>query len=166
MLTDRGSVYLLAALILAGSCLIELSANQSASPRVRVVTMPVTMAAGSSTSLRLEIIISSPYHIQANPASYNYLIPAQLELQAITGLALDKPVYPPGKSYQLTGSDLDLSVYDGRISIIQMLHSRHTLSAGTYELKGSFRFQACDNRRCLPPETLQLTQQVQIVAAQ
>lgn len=164
MLSNWNRANLLLAFIMAGTCIAQLSANQPLSPRVRIVTMPVTMSAGSSTDITVKIFISSPYHIQANPASYNYLIPAQLQLQVINGLTPGKPVYPRGKFYRLTGSDLILSVYDGEISIIQTLHSSNNIAPGKYDIHGSFRFQACDHKRCLPPETLAITQAVEITS--
>lgn len=138
----------------------------TSSARVQLTTTPVKLSPGESAMINVLVKVRLPYHIQANPASYDYLIPALLALQAPPSLRLDPPLYPPGVPYLLEGSDLKLSVYDGEITLTQRIYCLPSTAPGRQMLPGKFRFQACDHKQCLPPETLRFEQQVDVIGKQ
>ena len=55
---------------------------------------PVAVAKGQRTELTVTAKIKKGFHIQANPAADEFLIPTTLTIQAGEGIIPDKPVYP------------------------------------------------------------------------
>ncbi len=115
---------------------------------------PASASVGDSVELTLSLEIADGFHIQANPASQPYLIPALLELEAADGLEPGPPVYPPGSPYRLQGTDEDLATYDGGLTIAVPVRIRQDAAPGDRSLGGTFRYQACNARQCLAPATI------------
>ena len=105
-----------------------------------MVTANLELAApagdGDWREFSLGLEVREGWHINANPASLDLLIPTQLEgdLRAVA--------YPAGRSIHLAFADKEIQVYDGGVSI------RGQIAAESEIL---LIYQACDDRRCLPP---------------
>ena len=103
--------------------------------------------------IQIPLSINEPFHIQANPAGYPYLIPLAIEwVNQPTGTPACI-FYPPGKPYWLKGSSMQLSVYDGSFTI------QVDLPAGSLgSLPGPIHirvtYQACDTTSCFKPAEL------------
>jgi hypothetical protein len=80
--------------------------------------------------------------VNANPASLPYLIPTAVE---VAGADQDEIVYPPGAELRSEFADDAIRVYDGTVEIPL------TVPAGSTPMHVQVRFQACDEKRCLPP---------------
>jgi hypothetical protein len=113
----------------------------------------LVVPARGAADARLEIKIKEGFHIQANPASERYLVPARLELQEDPRLRLGKPVYPPGRPHRLKGADKDLSTYEGTFDIRVPLEANGPQPA-TLAIEGRLHYQACNDRVCLRPASV------------
>ena len=96
------------------------------------------------------------WHLNANPASLDFLIPTKLALissrsGAPAGADLQAVVYPPGSDYRPRFSLEPLAVYKGEVAIEAGLPPSLAPDA---EL--ALTFQACDATTCLRPEVLRL----------
>lgn len=115
----------------------------------------VIPAAGRVADATLWFVVRDGYHVQANPASADYLKPAVVELTSACGIAPGKPLYPPAVPYRLEGADSDLATYAHRFKVtIALSTSNAGLKPGDCALHGTLRYQACDARTCLAPATL------------
>jgi uncharacterized protein YyaL (SSP411 family) len=89
---------------------------------------------------RMVLEIQPGWHIQANPASEDYLVPT--EVIAEGGAEVRGLSYPEGELMVEGFAGGPLAVYAGRVEI-------------TGEMRGGgrlvLRFQPCDDSRCLPP---------------
>ncbi len=85
----------------------------------------------------VKLEIREGWHVNANPASLDFLIPTQ-----ITG-PVRKIRYPPGEPLRFAFADEQLRVYSSEAVI------RGELDEKTASL--DLTYQACDERRCLPP---------------
>jgi hypothetical protein len=90
---------------------------------------------------RMVLEIAPGWHIQANPASEEYLVPT--EVIAENGAEVRGLSYPAGEEVPAGfAGGRPLAVYGGKVEI-----------AG--EVRGGgrlvLRFQPCDEARCLPP---------------
>jgi uncharacterized protein YyaL (SSP411 family) len=94
-------------------------------------------------AFELALEIQEAWHINANPASLDYLIPTKI------GGQLRNLSYPPGESFSFAFAPEELSVYSGSVTI------GGELAPGEQTL--SLTYQACDDRRCLPPVTKKVT---------
>ncbi len=94
---------------------------------------------------RLVLDIAAGWHLQANPASEDYLVATELKGEGECRLRVR---YPEGERFPSRFSQQPIAVYTGRVEI-----------AG--EISGTARFtltyQPCDETRCLPPVTRALT---------
>ena len=115
---------------------------------------PVEVTAGGSVDYSLELKILKGYHIQANPASQEYLIAVTAKLEPVEGLKIGEPVYPKGIPFRLKGSDRDISTYEDSVVIKIPIQTEKGLKPGEIVLKGSLRYQGCDAILCFPPSKL------------
>jgi len=101
-------------------------------------------------SLRVTLDISGGWHVNANPASLDFLIPTTLWART------DKPVrltvdYPAGREIESGLGDAPWRVYDDGSVITATLAEATANNPLTVEV----RVQAChDSGRCLTPDTL------------
>ena len=118
---------------------------------------PVVVAPGRHATAELTFVVADGYHIQANPASADTLIPAVVDVCGGCGVSSGAPNYPPALPYRLQGSDSDLATYSGKFTVRVPLvaHSGATAIGGCI-LHGTLRYQACDARTCLAPATIMI----------
>lgn len=97
---------------------------------------------GEWRQFELLLSIRDGWHINANPASLDLLIPTRLagDLRTV--------VYPLGTTFRPAFAGEELRVYDGEVSIKGEMSRRDQRMHLTY--------QACDDRRCLPPVTREI----------
>ena len=145
-----------------------LSAAQGrTAPPVVSTRLPeaVQLVAGESVEVPISVAVSEGYHLQANPASEDYLIPTRLELKTSGGVTVGKISYPPGKPYRLNGAEKDLQTYNGNFKITVLLKASGAAALGKRTLQGRLHYQACDSKTCLFPASVPLTITVKIVPA-
>lgn len=109
------------------------------------------MAAGNVTVLNVELNIREPYHINSNQPLEDYLIPTLLEFEPEPGVELGDIVYPIAAIKEFSFTDTPMAVYEGIVSIPVEVTPGAVLSGKDIVLKGSVRYQACDDNTCLPP---------------
>lgn len=140
------------------------NANQSGpaepehkAPPENVVTVaPVTveLKPGGSADAKVSLAIVDPYHVHANPASQKSLIATTLTFTPPAGIKVDPPVYPPGQSMKFSFDEHPLLVYAKSAEIGVRVHADAKHAAGTVNLPGKLRYQACDDTACYPPKTI------------
>ena len=126
----------------------------------------VTVVKGQSAQLSVRIKIKKGFHIQANPASDEFLIPTTLIVQAGKDIVPGKPVYPSGHPYRLIDSTEDLLTYEDEVEINLPVEVLDSAPAGTTSVTGKLRFQSCDDRRCFAPRSISVEIPVKIVEPQ
>ena len=127
---------------------------------------PVTVTKGQTAQLTVTAKIKKGFHIQANPAADEFLIPTILDVQASEGIMPGKPVYPPGRAYRLKGSTEDLLTYEDEVTIRLPIKVMGFASAGNVRLTGKLNFQPCDDRKCLFPRSVPVIIPVKIIHPQ
>ena len=105
---------------------------------------------------RVEIEIDEGWHVNANPASLDFLIPTTIE--GVDGLETRPIEYPKGQRFRPAFVSDPIEVYEGRLEIPVELagdvrDGRTAVGAEERqdEPRVALRFQACDEERCLPP---------------
>jgi uncharacterized protein len=110
-------------------------------------------AHGASLAGQDEVIVTLTidpgYHINANPASADYLIPTAV---TITDVPNDRIAYPPGQIFKPKFSPEGISVYEGSVTITAELPKGGLASVANAPLR--IEVQACTDQLCLPPTTL------------
>jgi hypothetical protein len=98
----------------------------------------------------LKVVIDPGFHINANPASQDYLIPTTVKITDETPLRV---IYPRAVGFTPKFADRPIAVYQGRIEIIVELPSS---TGRASHLIGTLTVQACTDTICLPPADVPL----------
>jgi thiol:disulfide interchange protein DsbD len=107
--------------------------------------------------------IAPGYHINADKPLEEYLIPTELRAHPPAGMRVVEAVYPKASLKQFAFSPEKLAVYDGTILLGLRLATTGKAPLGEVTLPLELRYQACNDKLCLPPTTLPL--QVRILVA-
>jgi len=126
-------------------------------PPRKVVAKP-----GATVDSALPLELRSGYHVNSNKPSDDYLIPLRLTwnpgpLEA-AGFSFPKP-----EMGKYSFSEKPLSVYTGDFQIVTHFKAAANAEPGPKTLTGKLRYQACNSSMCLPPKTLEVSLQVEIV---
>lgn len=111
---------------------------------------PGTLSPGKTATLKVQLKIKPPFHINANPASEEYLIATKVNVGKTAGITAGKPIYPQALLKKFEFYDKKLRVYEGTVSVSIPLK----IAAGTKPpktLTGIVDYQACNDTSCLPP---------------
>ena len=129
---------------------------------VKISASAVDLSSGSSAELAVSISISPGYHVNANPATFDYLIATELTVDKSEGLTFGKPVYPAAEKRKFQFADQPLAVYEGNVQIKLPLQAAPGAVKGKRSLAGHLRVQACDEEKCFPPDTLAVAAGVEL----
>lgn len=114
------------------------------------------IAAGGSSEAKVLISISQGYHVNANPATFPYLIATAIEAGKSKGITVGKPVYPPPVMKKFSFEKQPLSVYEGAATIKLPLLAAGNAEKGARSIPLMGTVQACDDSVCYAPATLNL----------
>jgi hypothetical protein len=89
------------------------------------------------------------YHINANPASDDYLIPTTV---AFAGSVPERIVYPPATLFKPAFADAPINIYEGTV-VVTATFAPGALDR-THELGFTVTAQACTKEICLPPNDI------------
>jgi len=95
------------------------------------------------------------FHVNSNKPNDEYLIPIRLTWDAAP-LQVEEVVYPKPDTVKSTFSEKPLSVYSGTFDLVSKLKVPANATAGPVLATGKLRYQACNDRMCLPPKTLEI----------
>jgi Disulphide bond corrector protein DsbC len=107
----------------------------------------------NSAPANVELEITPGFHVNANPATFPYLIATEVLPGKVLGITVGKIDYPAGVAKKFEFADQPLSVYEGKVTILIPLDVAPD-AKGQRMLPLKLRVQACDNEKCLPPATL------------
>lgn len=130
---------------------------------VKASPQGVTMAAGESGDAVVRLKITDGYHVNANPATFSYLIATKLELTPADGIAVEFITYPDPVTRTFSFSpEKPLAVYEGETTLKARLKADKTSKPGTHNLSAKLRVQACDDKVCYAPGAIDLVVPVNI----
>jgi thiol:disulfide interchange protein DsbD len=124
---------------------------------VKVRAANVSIPAGGNADATVTLSISPGYHINANPATFSYLIPTAVNPGKAEGIIAGKPVYPVAQKKKFQFAEEPLAVYQGEVQIRLPLRVEANVGKGAQSLPIDIRVQACDSEKCYAPDTLKTT---------
>lgn len=117
------------------------------------------ISGGDKDEALVMLNIEPGYHVNANPATYPYLIATEVSAEKVEGIDVGKPVYPPAKKQKFQFADEPLAVYEGQIEVKLPIK---VAGKGSRSLPLKVLVQACDHEQCFPPATLNTTVSVEV----
>jgi Disulphide bond corrector protein DsbC len=156
-----------ASLSLLSACLFGQEQMSHKAPSVTLVPVPIaSILRGKSTIVNLEFHVDSGFHINSNKPSAEYLIPTTLKVEPPTDIMVGQITYPPGQEMGFAFDPSEkLSVYSGSFTVGVSVLPLSNVLPSKYELRGTLKYQACDNAACYPPKTIPVQFEVKVVKA-
>jgi DsbC/DsbD-like thiol-disulfide interchange protein len=116
----------------------------------------VTILRGGTVDALVRLKIDSGYHVNANPPSFPYLKPTELELTPEGGLSVSFTKYPDPLMKNFSFSESPLAVYEGETTLSVRLKADKSIALGRKNLSGKLRVQACDDQVCYAPASMDI----------
>jgi len=134
---------------------------------VKIAPAPVvTVVQGKSATVPLLFRVASGYHINSNQPKAEFLIPTVLKVDATTDIVIGKTTYPEGQDMSFAfAPDEKLNVYTGDFQVDVLVRPLRSVQVGKYVVRGTLKYQACDNTACYPPKQLPVSFDVKIAKA-
>ena len=146
---------LIAVLILTGSAFAQFGLKQDHVKIKNYLSFDKVYPA-SEVKLAVKVNIEDTWHINSNKPYEDYLIPSELSIDT-TYFKLTKAVYPKPHDFKFDFSENALSVYQGEIYIGALIETSKEIEPGEYKLIVTLDYQACNDKSCLAPTSVQDT---------
>ncbi|HWB84331.1 MAG TPA: protein-disulfide reductase DsbD domain-containing protein [Bryobacteraceae bacterium] len=122
----------------------------------------VTGKRDAAIDARIPLAVLPGYHVNSNTPSEEYLIPLKLTWISEGALSGGEVTYPKPtlEKYEFAGEAL--SVFTGRFELVAHFKVASKAAAGPGVAVGKLRYQACSDRACYPPKTIDVSVPYQI----
>ncbi len=117
---------------------------------------------GGNAQLAVEVQIREPWHVNAHKVTEDFLVPTEVTFELPPGMTLRGTVYPAGVSMKLDFSESPLLLYEGTVRIGAVVDVAADAALGETTVVARVTYQACDNEKCLLPQTIDVEIPVRI----
>jgi thioredoxin:protein disulfide reductase len=118
------------------------------------VTETASVAPGTTVRAVVTFNLGDNWHVNAHKPLDQFLIPTAVTLDDHVAVSVESTIYPEHTLFNVAGDDL--AVYEHEFSIGMVLEISEDAPAGELSLPGTLRFQACNDKMCMPPDNLDL----------
>jgi DsbC/DsbD-like thiol-disulfide interchange protein len=134
---------------------------QSSTERV-TVGQPQKVAGKRNDAVETKIPVSilEGYHVNSNAPSDEYLIPLKITWTSLGALEGGQVTFP--KPEKITVGDQQLSVFTGKIDLMVNFKVSAKAPAGPGVASGKLGYQACNNKACFPPKSVEISVPYQV----
>jgi DsbC/DsbD-like thiol-disulfide interchange protein len=141
----------------AALCLLPLAAQNSSG--YLSIGEPQTIAAkrGEAVQVKIPLTVQPGFHVNSNTPSDEYLIPLKLTWKSTGALEAGPVVYPKPAMEKYEFSEKPLSVFTGKFELTAHFKVAAGAPAGPGAAVGQLRYQACSDKACYPPKTVEVT---------
>jgi hypothetical protein len=121
-----------------------------------------TVKAGGTGDGVLTLQLREGYHVNSNAPADPYLIPLRLTW---TGSAVEAAAveFPKPQAVKLGFSDKPVLIFSNTFNITTHFKAPANANPGQVLATGKLRYQACNDRMCLAPKTVDVALPVEIV---
>lgn len=114
------------------------------------------LPAGETCKVLLVVNVKKGWHINSNPPEPDFLIPTKFTLKSKQKVTLTEVKYPKSKGITIDGFGEKIQVYEGEFAIWGTLTIPKSASGTSDTLEMTLQYQACDDKKCLPPAKVKL----------
>ena len=114
---------------------------------VRITASQRSVPEGDAVVVTVKV--DDDFHINANPASFDFLIPTSVEFKGVKPLKVE---YPAATRFTAKFAPEGLDVYEGSVAIVAKFPKDSLKDLGA--VQGTVSVQACNSQICLPPSEL------------
>jgi thiol:disulfide interchange protein DsbD len=109
---------------------------------------------------KIPVSILEGYHVNSNTPSDEYLIPLKVTWTSLGALDGGQVTFP--KAEKITVGDQQLSVFTGKIDLAVNFKVSANAPAGPGVASGKLGYQACNNKSCFPPKSVEISVPYQV----
>lgn len=121
----------------------------------------LTIQRGSAADLKLKAQLQPGFHVNSNSPADAYLIPLKLTWDKAP-LETEQITYPKPELQKYAFSPNPVSVFSGAFEIVTHFKAPANAAPGLSIMGGKLRYQACNDRECLPPKTIDIRATINI----
>ena len=136
-------------------------------PRARISDVAVDrapVARDRTVRMAVEVEIAVGMHVNANPPTYDWLIPVEVSVAGVDGVRVIEAYYPEAESRKFPYDEKPFLVYEGTFVVGLLLAVAETAATGDRELEIVLDYQACNDQACFAPTETSVRLPVTIVA--
>ncbi len=122
----------------------------------------MTVKRGSTGTAKIKLTLKAGYHCNTNTPADEYLIPLKLTFAPGDGVESTGVTYPKGKDVKYEFSAKPMNVYSEEFELTANFKASANAAKGPGKVMGKLRFQACNDKMCLAPKTLEVVVPVQV----
>ena len=111
---------------------------------------------------RIPCTVQTGFHVNSNTPSYDYLIPLSVTWTLPGALTPGEVSYPKPSLEKYSFDPKPLSVFTGKFDLIAHFKVAPNAPAGPGITTGKLKYQACNDRACFPPKTIEIAVPYQI----
>jgi len=111
---------------------------------------------GAAVQAKIPLAVRPGFHVNSNTPSDEYLIPLKLTWKATGALEGGQIAYPKPSLEKYEFSEKPLSVFTGNFDVVANFKVAANAPAGPGAAVGQLRYQACSDRACFPPKTIEV----------
>jgi len=141
-------------LLLWGVALCSLSAQETNVVTVRSALTKVKP--GEKTEARLTIALREGYHVSSNTPSDKYYIPLTLTWNSKL-IETPEVTFPKAQMEKYSFTPTPISVFSGNFDLVTKFTVSASAPGGQVVVPGKLRYQACNDKMCLMPKTVDVT---------
>lgn len=157
-MTSRWTIAL-AGLVAVMACAQPTVTNPLAIGKMSTVKATV----GSTVQVKVPVEIMQGFHVNSNVPEDEYLIPLRLTWEEDNPMTAGMVKFPTAVMENYSFSPTPLSVFTENFQLETTFTVPADATPGPTAINGKLRYQACNDRECLAPKTLNVAVQVDIV---
>ena len=108
---------------------------------------------GGEADLKLKAEVRAGFHVNSNSPADEFLIPLKLTWPK-EPVEAGQVIYPKPQLEKFAFSTNPVSVFTGNFEIVTRFKAPANAQPGPVPVTGKLRFQACNEKECLPPRTI------------
>lgn len=116
---------------------------------------------GASAEVKIKVNLRPGFHCNSNTPADDFLIPLKLTW-AKEPLVAEQVTYPKPQHEKYAFSPNPVSVFTGDFEIATRFKALPTANPGMAMMTGKLRYQACNEKECLPPKTIDVRMMLDI----
>ncbi len=125
---------------------------------------PIKVRAGEAIRIPLPVQVDEGFHVNSNKPADEFLIPLRLTWSA-GPLESAEITFPKPQLGKYSFSTKPVSVFTGSFAIVTRFKVPSNAEPGTTEITGKLHYQACNDKSCLTPKTIDVRLPIEIVKA-
>lgn len=115
-----------------------------------------------AVQVKIPLSVLKGFHVNSNKPMEEYLIPLKLTWTSTGALQPGAIDYPAPSIEKFEFAEKPLSIYSGNFDLVAHFKVAGNAQAGPGAASGKLRYQACNDRACFAPKTVDVTVVYQI----